>query len=245
MPQRADLVLVQRGFFESRSKARAAIEAGLVLADGIAVTKPADPIAPDASIEARPAHPWVSRAGMKLDAGLDMFGVDPRGKTCLDIGSSTGGFTQVLLSRGAARVYAIDVGRDQLHTTLRGDARVVSMEETDARDLTAGMLTPPPDIIVCDASFISLKLVLPTPLSLAAPGATLIALVKPQFEAGRARVGKGGIVRDPSVHADVCLDIRGLLGKLDWRVVGLEPSPIAGGDGNREFLIAARAPSTC
>jgi len=244
-PIRADLALVQRGLFESRNKARAAIEAGLVFANGVAVTKPADPILPDAVIEAKAPHPWVSRAGMKLEAALTDFGVDPAGKICLDLGASTGGFTQVLLSRGAAKVYAVDVGQDQLHHSLRADHRVVSMEATDARALKAKMFDAPPELIVCDASFISLRLVLPVPLSLAAPGATLIALIKPQFEAGRALVGKGGIVRDPIVHADVCLDIRGLLGKLGWRVIGLEPSPIAGGDGNREFLIAATAPHSC
>jgi 23S rRNA (cytidine1920-2'-O)/16S rRNA (cytidine1409-2'-O)-methyltransferase len=241
MARRADIVLVERGVFDSRARARAAIEAGLVLANGATVTKPSQAIDPDATIEASAPHPWVSRAGVKLDAGLDLFGVDARGKTCLDLGSSTGGFTQVLLARGAAKVYAVDVGREQLHASLRGDPRVISMEATDARELRADMFETPSQVIVCDASFISLKLVLPTPLALAAPGATLIALIKPQFEAGRERVGKG-VVRDPAIHADVCGDIRAFIAALGWRVLGLEPSPIAGGDGNREFLIAATAP---
>ncbi len=242
MIRRADIVLVERGLFESRAKARAAIEAGLVVVAGVVVTKPAELVDPDAPIEARAAHPWVSRAGLKLEGGLDVFDISPRDLVCLDVGSSTGGFTEVLLARGAAKVYAVDVGREQLHASLRADPRVVSMESTDARSLDPSMFDAPPELVVCDASFISLKLVLPRALELAAPGAVLIALIKPQFEAGRERVGKGGIVRDPEVHYDVCLDIRGFLGAAGWNVIGLEPSPIAGGDGNREFLVAARKP---
>ncbi len=238
MPQRADIALVDRGFFESRAKARAAIEAGLVRVDGAQVRKPSEPVSEDAQIEATAPHPWVSRAGLKLVGGLDHFGVDPQGRICMDVGSSTGGFTQVLLSRGAERVYAVDVGRDQLHASLRGEARVRVMESTDARSLKASMIEPAPSLIVCDASFISLRLVLPTPLELATQRADLIALIKPQFEAGRARVKKG-VVRDADVHAEVCEHIQLFLEGLGWRVRGLIPSPIDGGDGNREFLIAA------
>ena len=239
MPQRADIALVERGFFESRAKARAAIEAGLVRADGVVLRKPSEPVAAAAQIEASAPHPWVSRAGHKLEAGLATFGIDPAGRICLDVGSSTGGFTQVLLARGAERVYAVDVGRDQLHASLRADPRVVSMESTDARALTRALIPQAPSLVVCDASFISLRLVLPVPLALAAPGADLVALIKPQFEAGPARVKKG-IVRDARVHAEVCEDIRGFVASLGWDVTAITPSPIEGGDGNREFLLAAR-----
>ena len=236
--QRIDVALVARGLFESRARAREAIEAGLVRVDGRVVAKPSESVRDDADVQAQAPHPWVSRAGLKLVAGLDAFGVDPAGCTCLDLGSSTGGFTQVLLSRGAARVYAVDVGHGQLHATLQGDPRVTSMESTDARDLRADMFAEPPAIVVSDVSFISLKLVLPHALALAAPNARLVALVKPQFEAGRAFVAKG-IVRDPAVHSRVCDEIAALLETLGWRVAGLAPSPIAGGDGNLEFLIGA------
>ena len=238
MPQRADIALVDRGFFESRAKARAAIEAGLVRVDGALVRKPSEPLGDDARIEASAPHPWVSRAGLKLVAGLDHFRVDPTGRICMDVGSSTGGFTQVLLSRGAELVYAVDVGRDQLHQTLRAEPRVRVMESTDARSLTRALVPQAPTLVVCDASFISLRLVLPTPLDLAAERADLIALIKPQFEAGPARVKKG-VVRDADVHAEVCADIRLFLEGQGWHVRGLIPSPIEGGDGNREFLIAA------
>jgi len=238
MPQRADIALVDRGFFESRAKARAAIEAGLVRVDGALVRKPSEPLGEDARIEASAPHPWVSRAGLKLVAGLDHFRVDPTGRICMDVGSSTGGFTQVLLSRGAELVYAVDVGRDQLHQTLRAEPRVRVMESTDARSLTRALVPQAPTLVVCDASFISLRLVLPTPLDLAAERADLIALIKPQFEAGPARVKKG-VVRDADVHAEVCADTRLFLEGQGWHVRGLIPSPIEGGDGNREFLIAA------
>ena len=238
--QRIDQLLVTTGRFDSRARARAAIEAGLVRVGDRVVKKPSETFEATAPIEAQAPHPWVSRAGLKLVAGLDEFGVDPAGATCLDVGSSTGGFTQVLLSRGAAKVYAVDVGRDQLHASLRGDPRVVSMEGRDARALEAAMFHTPPQIIVCDASFISLKLILPNVLPLAAHDATLVALIKPQFEAGRENVGKGGIVRDESIHARVCDEIAGLVQQLGWRVEGVRPSPIEGGDGNREFLICAR-----
>ncbi len=238
MRQRADIALVERGFFESRARARASIEAGLVTADGVRLAKPAERIAPGARIEAAAPHPFVSRGGLKLEAALAAFGFEACGETCLDIGASTGGFTDVLLRRGAAKVYAVDVGRGQLHASLRGDARVVSMESTDARGLAAAGFREPPGLIVCDLSFISLKLVLPHVLALAAPGAKLAALIKPQFEAGRARVNKG-IVRDAAVHRDVCEGICAFVSALGWRVRGVIPSPIEGGDGNREFLLGA------
>ncbi|MDB5568959.1 MAG: hemolysin [Hyphomicrobiales bacterium] len=237
-PQRIDLALVARGHFESRARAREAIEAGLVRVDGRVVRKPAEMVGEAAQIAAEVPHPWVSRAGLKLVAGLDAFGLDPAGKTCLDLGSSTGGFTQVLLSRGAAKVYAVDVGHGQLHASLLGRPDIVSMEGTDARALEAAHFSAPPQVVVSDVSFISLRLALPHALTLAAPDARLVALVKPQFEAGRANVSKG-VVRDAAVHARVCDEIAALLEGLGWRVQGLIPSPIEGGDGNKEFLIGA------
>ena len=237
--QRIDQLLVSTGRFDSRARARAAIEAGLVRVGGRVVKKPSEVVEDDAPIEAQAPHPWVSRAGLKLVAGLDAFGVDPAGAVCLDVGSSTGGFTQVLLARGAAKVYAVDVGRDQLHASLRADPRVISMEGCDARTLTPAMLDPAPQIIVCDASFISLRLILPNVLALGGDGARLVALIKPQFEAGRENVGKGGIVRDPEIHARVCAEIAALVRELGWRVDAMRPSPIEGGDGNVEFLIGA------
>jgi 23S rRNA (cytidine1920-2'-O)/16S rRNA (cytidine1409-2'-O)-methyltransferase len=237
--QRIDLALVTRGHFASRARAREAIEAGLVRLDGRVVRKPSETATPASRIEAQAPHPWVSRAGLKLVAGLDAFGVDPAGAACLDLGASTGGFTQVLLARGAAQVAAVDVGHGQLHASLRADPRVRSMEGVDARALERGHFSAPPSIVVCDVSFISLKLVLPHALALAAPGARLVALVKPQFEAGRAFV-KNGIVRDAQVHARVCDEIVALVRGLGWRVLGVAPSPIEGGDGNREFLLGAR-----
>ncbi|MEX0751928.1 MAG: TlyA family RNA methyltransferase [Xanthobacteraceae bacterium] len=237
--QRADRLLVERGLFESRAKAQAAIEAGLVTAGGVPVRKSSDEISVSAELKAAPEHPWVSRGGMKLAAALDHFGIDPKGRVCLDVGASTGGFTHVLLERGAKRVYAIDVGRGQLHPSLRGRAGVVSFEETDIRALTPARLSESPDLIVADVSFISLKRVLPAALGLARSPAHLLALIKPQFEAGRAHVKKG-IVRDPAIHQAVCDDISAFVAGLGWTVLGIIPSPIAGGDGNREFLIGAR-----
>ena len=238
MKTRADLLLVERGLFESRAKAREAIEAGLVSANGAVVRKASDTIAPDAKIEAKAPYPWVSRGGLKLVAGLDHFRIDPAGLTCLDVGSSTGGFTHVLLARGAAKIFAVDVGQDQLHASLRGDPRVASLEKTDARELDEQIIPQQPQLIVCDASFISLKLVLPRALELAGPGAKLIALIKPQFEAGRAAVKKG-IVKDPAIHAAVCAEIEAWLSTSRWNVLGMIASPITGGDGNVEFLIGA------
>ena len=194
--ERIDQLLVARGLFDSRAKAQAAIEAGLVRADGKPVAKASETVAADAEIEASAAHPYVSRGGVKLAAALDHFGFDPKGRVCLDVGASTGGFTQVLLERGAAKVYAVDVGSGQLHDSLRARPEVVSLEQTDIRTLAPALRDPAPDLVVCDVSFISLKLVLPPALALAAEPAQLVALIKPQFEAGRAQL-KRGIVRDP------------------------------------------------
>jgi 23S rRNA (cytidine1920-2'-O)/16S rRNA (cytidine1409-2'-O)-methyltransferase len=237
--QRADRLLVARGLFESRAKAQAAIAAGLVRADGVPVGKASDEISAGAQLQASAEHPWVSRGGVKLAAALDPFGFDPQGRVCLDVGASTGGFSQVLIARGARRVYAVDVGRDQLHHSLRGRADIVSIEETDIRALSPALLPEPPDLVVADVSFVSLKLVLPAALALARKPAQLLALIKPQFEAGRGH-RKRGIVRDPLVHQAVCDDIAAFVAGLGWTVLGVIPSPLAGGDGNREFFIGAR-----
>ena len=237
--QRADRLLVERGLFDSRAKAQAAIEAGFVSADGAVVRKASEEIATDAVIDAAPAHPYVSRGGLKLAAALDQFGFDPKGRVCLDVGASTGGFTEVLLARGADRVYAVDVGRGQLHESLRARPEVVSLEETDIRTLSPASLAPKPSFVTVDVSFISLKLVLPAALALAAGPAELVALIKPQFEAGRAAVKKG-VVRDEAVRKAVCNDMAAFVASLGWRVLGVIPSPIAGGDGNVEFLLGAR-----
>jgi 23S rRNA (cytidine1920-2'-O)/16S rRNA (cytidine1409-2'-O)-methyltransferase len=236
--QRADRLLVERGLFNSRAQAQAAIAAGLVIANDVTVRKASETIAVDANLRATPAHPYVSRGGVKLAAALDHFGFNPRGRVCLDVGASTGGFTQVLLERGAKHLYAIDVGRGQLHESLRRRPEVVSLEETDIRAFSPARLDTMPDLIVIDVSFISLKLALPPALALAKTPAQLVALIKPQFEAGRTAVKKG-IVRDPAVHAAVCDDITAFVASLGWRVLGIIPSPIAGGDGNAEFLLGA------
>ena len=240
MPRRrADLVLVERGLFDSRAKAQAAIEAGLVTADGVAVRKASEPLDAAAAIRATPPHPWVSRGGVKLAAALDAFAIEPAGWVCLDLGASTGGFTQVLLKRGAIRVYAADVGHGQLHPRIAANPRVVSLEGVDARRLDAALIPEPIDLLVADVSFISLTLVLPPALPLLRPAAALVALVKPQFEAGRAHVRKG-IVREAGVHRAVCDDVAAFVASLGFAVLGPIPSPIAGGDGNREFLLGAR-----
>jgi 23S rRNA (cytidine1920-2'-O)/16S rRNA (cytidine1409-2'-O)-methyltransferase len=237
---RVDRLLVERGLFESRAQAQAAIEAGLVVANEALVTKASQELAADAVLRAEPAHPYVSRGGVKLAAALDHFGFDPAGRVCLDVGASTGGFTDVLLARGAARVYAVDVGKAQLHRKLRTLPEVVVLEETDIRSLAPGRLAPPPTFVVVDVSFISLKLVLPAALRLAQAPAWLIALIKPQFEVGRAEVNKHkGVIRDPQVHAAVADDLAGAVAVLGWRVLGLVPSPILGREGNREFLLGA------
>lgn len=236
--RRADVVLVERGFFTSRAQAQAAIEAGCVTVDGAPLRKASQTIAADAAIVAEAPHPWVSRGGVKLAAALDAFGIDVTGARALDVGASTGGFTQVLLTRGAAHVHAIDVGHGQLHPLIADDPRVTALEGTDARRLAEHGLGPF-DMLSIDVSFISLKLVLPAIVELLAPGAALVALVKPQFEAGRENVHKG-IVRDEAVHARVCAEIQALVETLGFTVIGQIPSPIEGGDGNREFLLGAR-----
>jgi 23S rRNA (cytidine1920-2'-O)/16S rRNA (cytidine1409-2'-O)-methyltransferase len=237
--KRADVALVERGLFTSRARAQAAIAAGQVTANGVVLRKPSDTVADDARIVAAPDHPWVSRGGLKLVAALDHFGFDPAGRVCLDAGASTGGFTDVLLARGARRVHAIDVGQGQLHARLRDNPAVVSLEQTDIRALDPARLAEPPDFVTVDVSFISLKLVLPALDRLVARPAQLIALIKPQFEAGRTHVKKG-IVRDPAVHAAVREDVAAFAALLGWSVAGVILSPIAGGDGNREFLLGAR-----
>jgi 23S rRNA (cytidine1920-2'-O)/16S rRNA (cytidine1409-2'-O)-methyltransferase len=233
---RADRLLVERKLFDSRAKAQAAIAAGLVTADGRPVRKPSDEIGTDVVLQAAPAHPYVSRGGQKLAAALDHFGFDPHGRICLDVGASTGGFSQVLAERGARRVYAVDVGRFQLHPSLRARAEIVPLEATDIRRLDR--LPEHPDFITVDVSFISLKQVLPPALALSAAPAHLVALIKPQFEAGRGR-SKKGLVRDARTHAAVCADIAAFVAGLGWIVAGIIPSPILGGDGNREFLLGA------
>jgi len=235
---RADRLLVERGLFESRAKAQAAIEAGLVTANDAPVRKASEEIPADADLRASPAHPYVSRGGLKLQAALDHFHFEPSGKVCLDVGASTGGFTQVLLERGARRVSAVDVGRGQLHPSIRARPEVVSLEATDIRSLSPTLIDAPPQLVTVDVSFISLKLVLPSALALTKAPAALVALIKPQFEAGRARVKKG-VVRDAAVRAAVCDDIAAFVGALGWRVLGIIPSPIEGGDGNVEFLLGA------
>ena len=236
--QRADRLLVVRGLFDSRAKAQAAIAAGLVSANDAIVRKASEEIAVDASLRASPAHPYVSRGGVKLAAALDHFGFDPKGRVCLDVGASTGGFTQVLLERGAKRVYAVDVGHGQLHESAARVAQGCIAGANRHPELSPVQLSEPPDLVVIDVSFISLKLALPPALALAKPSAQLIALIKPQFEAGRAALKKG-IVRDVAVRAAVCDDIAGFVATLGWRVIGIIPSPIDGGDGNAEFLLGA------
>jgi 23S rRNA (cytidine1920-2'-O)/16S rRNA (cytidine1409-2'-O)-methyltransferase len=236
--ERADRLLVARGLFESRARAQAAIAAGLVTADGVTVRKASAEISSAAVIEAAPEHPFVSRGGVKLAAALDHFHLDVTGRVCLDIGASTGGFTEVLLQHGARRVYAIDVGRDQLHPRLRRRDDIVSLEETDIRTLDPLRLPEALDFATVDVSFISLKHVLPAISKILTPQAMLLALIKPQFEAPRRDIKKG-IVRDTAVHAAVCDDIGAFLISLGWRVGGVVPSAILGGDGNREFFIEA------
>ncbi|RTL92403.1 TlyA family RNA methyltransferase [Ancylobacter aquaticus] len=238
---RADRVLVGRGIFDSRARAQAAIEAGLVTADGKRVAKPSETISATATIEAREAYEWVSRAGLKLEAALDAAKLGVEGLEALDVGASTGGFTEVLLARGALRVHAVDVGRGQLHGRLRGDPRIVSLEETDIRSLAPGAV-PPAGIITIDVSFISLHQVLPALLPHAATNAHLVALVKPQFEVGRDKLSKGGIVKDAEARAEAAARIVALLEELGWKVTHRLVSPVLGGDGNEEsLLVAARA----
>jgi 23S rRNA (cytidine1920-2'-O)/16S rRNA (cytidine1409-2'-O)-methyltransferase len=231
---------VARGLAESRTKAQALIMAGAAFSGERKLAKPGDMLAEDAPLEVRGKdHPWVSRGGIKLAHGLDHFGFDVSGAVALDIGSSTGGFTDVLLSRGAAKVYAVDVGTNQLAWKLRQDPRVIVHEQTNARHLDRSIIPDPVDILTCDASFISLSKVLESPLKLARSGAKLVALVKPQFEAGREEVGKGGVVRDPEVHDRVCAAAAEWVGSQGWNVLGVTESPITGPEGNIEFLLGA------
>jgi 23S rRNA (cytidine1920-2'-O)/16S rRNA (cytidine1409-2'-O)-methyltransferase len=236
--KRIDLLLVERGLFESRSRAHAAIEAGLVSANDKQVMKASEMVASDAVLQAQPAHPFVSRGGVKLAGALEQYPVDIEDHVCLDVGASTGGFTEVLLANGASVVFAIDVGRSQLHPSLQGHPKVVSMEETDIRAFEGKRLPARPDIVVIDVSFISLKMVLPVALSLAAAPMHLLALIKPQFEATRKH-SKRGIIRDAAVHREVCDDIATFAASLGCADIRVFPSPIAGGDGNVEFFIGA------
>jgi 23S rRNA (cytidine1920-2'-O)/16S rRNA (cytidine1409-2'-O)-methyltransferase len=237
--RRADLLLVERGLFESRAKAQAAIAAGLVTADGATVTKASAEISIDAALNATPAHPYVSRGGVKLAAALDAGRIEVTGRVCLDIGASTGGFTEVLLERGASRVHAVDVGHGQLHPRLQARREIVSLEGTDIRTVEPNRFPERPDLIVIDVSFISLKLVIPTALHLAAPRADIIALIKPQFELKRSALKKG-IVRDEGLQQAVCDDIAAFFVARECEVIAALPSPITGGDGNREYFVIAR-----
>lgn len=237
--QRADLLLVERGVFESRARAQAAINAGLVSADGKPVRKSSDMILRAAILQAAPAHPWVSRGGIKLAAALEKYPIEVENHICLDVGASTGGFTHVLLTRGARLVYAVDVGQHQLHASLRAHPDVRSMESTDIRNLRPEDFPDRPDIVVIDASFISLKHVLPPALAIAASPMHLLALIKPQFEADRHH-SKKGIIRDKNVHEAVCRDFAAFVQSLGCHAIEIFPSSIAGGDGNAEFFIGAR-----
>ena len=241
--QRADVLLTERGLAESRARAQALILAGKVFSGDRRVAKAGDQLAQDARLEVRGQdHPWVSRGGLKLAHALASFGLSPAGLVCLDVGASTGGFTDVLLSQGAARVHAVDVGHGQLAWKLRSDRRVAVHEKTNARHLTHAVLGEKVGALVCDASFIGLRTLLPAPLALCAPGAWAVALIKPQFEAGPGQVGSKGVVRDPAVHETVCAVVAEWWAALPgWRVLGIEPSPITGPEGNREFLIAAES----
>lgn len=240
--RRADQLLVDRGLVETRTRAQALIIAGLVFSGEKRIDKPGTPLPEGTPLELRGQdHPWVSRGGLKLAHGLEFFGFDPTGRVCLDVGASTGGFTDVLLAHGAARVHAIDVGHGQLAWKLRTDPRVVVHERTNARHLTREMLGEEADVLVCDASFIGLATVLPAPLALCRPGAWAIALIKPQFEAGPENVGAHGVVRDPAVREAVCARVRAWWAGLPgWEVAGITESPITGPEGNHEFLIGAR-----
>ncbi|MEN3974737.1 TlyA family RNA methyltransferase [Emcibacter sp. SYSU 3D8] len=239
---RVDVLLVDRGLVESRSRAQALIMAGAVYTGTERIAKAGQTLAEDAPLAVKGRdHPWVSRGGLKLDHALKHFDLDITGMVVLDVGASTGGFTDVALHHGALRVYAVDVGHGQLAWSLRQDPRVVVLEKTNARHLTALEIPEPVGAVVCDASFIGLRTVLPAPMALAAPGALLIALIKPQFEVGKGQVGKGGVVRDPALHEEVCDMIRDWLGaQPGWSVLGIAESPITGPEGNKEFLIAAR-----
>ena len=237
---RLDVALVERGLAETRAAAQRLVMAGLVFSGERRLEKAGLGIGPDTALEVRgQPHPYVSRGGLKLEKALDHFAIPVTGRLALDVGASTGGFTDCLLQRGAAKVYAVDVGTNQLAWKLRSDQRVVSLEKTNMREVTRALIPEPVELIVCDASFIGLRTVLPAALALAASGAHLVALIKPQFEVGKGRVGKGGIVRDPALHDEVCATITAWLAEQPgWRVLGVTESPITGAEGNKEFLIA-------
>ena len=237
---RIDQLLVARGLFDTRARAQAAIEAGLVRVGGVVVRKPAERVSETAEIDAQPAHPWVGRGALKLDHALTLWPIAVEGRTVLDVGASTGGFTEVCLSRGAARVFAVDVGTGQMHARVAADPRVVNLEQTDARDLTTALIPQAPQLIVCDASFIGLAKVLPAAMSLAAPEADLVTLVKPQFEATRPGGTKKGVVRDLAAQVDALSAVSAWLEAAGWPVQATAESPITGGDGNVEFLLWAR-----
>jgi 23S rRNA (cytidine1920-2'-O)/16S rRNA (cytidine1409-2'-O)-methyltransferase len=237
--KRADVLLVERGLFESRARAQAAIEAGLVTANDKQVAKASETVPADAVLQAQPAHPYVSRGGVKLAGALERYPIEIEDHVCLDVGASTGGFTEVLLANGAALVFSIDVGKAQLHPSLHGHPRIVSMEETDIRGFEGKRLPQRPDIVVIDVSFISLKAVLPVALSLAAAPMHLLALIKPQFEAGKKHA-KRGVIRDAAVHQEVCDDIAAFAASLGCSEIEVFPSSIGGGDGNLEFFLGAR-----
>lgn len=238
---RVDALLVEKGLAESKTKAQALVLAGRVFTGEIRLDKPGHAIASDTPLTVRGhEHPWASRGGMKLAHGFEHFAIEASGLTCLDVGASTGGFTDVLLQSGASKVYAVDVGRGQLDWSLRNNPQVVVLEGVNARYLDSSIIPESPALIVCDASFIGLETLLPAPLSLAAAGATLVALIKPQFEVGKGRVGKGGVVRDSALHDEVCSRIQNWLEEImGWEVMGIVESPITGPKGNKEFLIAA------
>lgn len=240
--QRLDVLLVGRGLFDSRAKARAAIEAGKVRVDGRVAGRPGDLVDDSAAILAEPAHPWVSRAALKLDHALSLWPIGVAGRTVLDVGASTGGFTEVCLARGAAKVFAVDVGRDQLHPRLLGDPRVVNLQGQDARRLDRTLIPAAVELVVCDASFIGLAKALPAALALAAPGADLVCLVKPQFEVGPGRVGKKGVVKDAGARGEALAGAAGFLEAQGWCVQASAESPILGGEGNLEYLLWATKP---
>lgn len=237
--KRIDQLLVERGVFDSRAKARAAVEAGRVMVAGKVVAKPSEAVDEDAEIVAEAAHPWVGRGALKLVHALDLWPIAVAGRVAIDVGASTGGFTEVMLSRGAARVFAVDVGREQLHAKLKGDARVVDLSGVDARALDGDLIPQVPQLVVSDVSFISLTKAMPAALGLAETGADLVALIKPQFEAGREHVGKGGLVKDPETIARVEGEIVDFLEASGWSVTGLAESPITGGEGQVERLVWA------
>ena len=238
--ERADKVLVSRGLFESRARARAAIEAGLAFADGVQIKDPSTLIANNCALKAEAPHPWISRGGVKLAFALERFGIDPKDRVCLDIGASTGGFCDVLMQCGAKKIFAVDVGAGQLHPRIAASNRVVNLEKTDSRSLTPELITEAPSLLTADLSFIGLEKALGPALSLAAPEATLITLVKPQFQLGPERLGKGGIVKGEGATAEALAAVSDWLSAQDWRVKASAESPILGGDGNKEALLCAR-----